>query len=131
MRNWGFYNDNLSILNLKKFNKNVFFILENSNDETTNTRQNLPLVNTDGLSITKRILPGIANVTNNQTNTITDDGMGKTPNGGINNGKYVRYSYVFFFVDRKSEEINEDEPHNEVEIEFLLFEGVFIQNIKE
>ena len=31
----------------------------------------------------------------------------------------------------KSEEITEDEPQDEVEIKLLLFEGIFIQNIKE
>ncbi|CAF1002639.1 unnamed protein product [Rotaria sp. Silwood1] len=62
---------------------------ENLNDERTNTRQSLTLVGTDGLPITKRILPGITNITNNHNNKITDDGMGKTTNGGINNGKYV------------------------------------------
>ena len=31
----------------------------------------------------------------------------------------------------KSKEITEDEPQDDVEIEFLQFEGVFIQNIKE
>jgi len=47
------------------------------------------LVNTDGLPITKRSLSGITNVTNNNNNTITDDGMVKTASGGINNGTYV------------------------------------------
>ena len=68
------------------FSQNSHGKLEDSNDETTNRRQNATLVNTDGLSITKKILPGITNVRNNHNNTITDDGIGKTPNGGINNG---------------------------------------------
>ncbi|CAF3549166.1 unnamed protein product, partial [Rotaria sp. Silwood2] len=59
---------------------------ENSNDERTNKRHSSTIVGSDGLPITKRILPGITNITNNHNNTITDDGMGKTTNGGINNG---------------------------------------------
>ncbi|CAF3784346.1 unnamed protein product, partial [Rotaria magnacalcarata] len=59
---------------------------ENLNDERANTRQSATLVGTDGLMITRRILPGITNVTNNHNDTITDDVIGKTTNGGINNG---------------------------------------------
>ena len=59
-------------------------------------RQNAILVNTDGLSITKKLLPGITNARNNHNNTITDDGIGKTPNGGINNGRYVFDSFILF-----------------------------------
>ncbi|CAF3947685.1 unnamed protein product [Adineta steineri] len=64
---------------------------ENSPNEPSNTKQNSPLIDTDGLSVTARNLSGINNLTNNQNNTITDDGMVKTTNGGINNGKYVGY----------------------------------------
>ncbi|CAF1624339.1 unnamed protein product [Adineta steineri] len=59
---------------------------ENSPNEPSNSKQNSPLIDTDGLSITARNLSGINNITNNQNNTITDDGMVKTTNGGINNG---------------------------------------------
>jgi hypothetical protein len=41
-------------------------------------------------------MPGIANVTDNHTTTTTDDGIGKTTNGGINNGKYVIYFNFFY-----------------------------------
>ena len=40
-------------------------------------------------------------------------------------------NYFCVECNLKSEEITEDEPQDDVEIEFLLFEGVFIQNIKE
>ncbi|UJR24813.1 hypothetical protein I4U23_006188 [Adineta vaga] len=56
--------------------------LEDSTNDTPNSKQHTPLIDPDGLPITKRILSSI----NNQNNTITDDGIGKTTNGGINNG---------------------------------------------
>ncbi|CAF0996794.1 unnamed protein product [Rotaria sordida] len=62
---------------------------EISHDERTDRRQSSMVVGADGLPITKRILPGITNITNNHNNTITDDGMGKTTNGSINNGNNV------------------------------------------
>ncbi len=59
------------------------------------------MIDTDGLLITKRILPGITNVTTNLNNTITDDGMGKTTNGGINNGKYVNERFLLIIFLKK------------------------------
>ncbi|CAF3193672.1 unnamed protein product [Rotaria socialis] len=59
---------------------------ENLNVERANARQSSTLVGTDGLMSMRRILPGITNVTNNHNDTTTDDGIGKTTNGGINNG---------------------------------------------
>lgn len=57
--------------------------------QTRDSNEHVPIAQNERLSNTKRILPGISNVNNtSRTSTIIDDGMGKTTNEAINNGKY-------------------------------------------